>query len=98
MNPTLRAAFDWVNSELAREAARLMDEAKGWILLVEDLEFGSLSLHGPFDDPVSASEAAARWKEELNRFNADNDIGWEVTVYPLQPRPFPEIGESKETP
>lgn len=84
--------------ELRREASLLIgrlraeheDELRrnaiGYVIVVRDDEFGTLSATGLWPDYATAKLVALRENGDLHRDHPDGEPGWTSTVVPVQPR------------
>lgn len=88
MSKAMSAFRNWLHQEEAKDAAFQVENAVGHVVALTDLEFGRVTLYGPYEDPVEAMRQADMFAADLNRFNAEGDYGWTATVYPLQPRVY----------
>lgn len=80
-----RLALGFIREEQARDEIERADRALGWIVMLEDLDFGSKTLYGTFEDPVDAIAWSEKFRNELNECVGENEEGWQTTVFPLQP-------------
>lgn len=77
---TIGEAFGLLCSRTPAEEAEL---ASGWLVKVDDLDYGMVSFYGPYGDVVEAMRFAEQYQATLDKDVEPGNRGWKVTVHPM---------------
>lgn len=84
--PDRKALEAFLDEQTARDELDTLERAIGWTVRSVDLEFpDSVHCFGFWEDPLDAMRAAEFHREEVNRDNSPESLGWAVTVQALLP-------------
>lgn len=83
MNVDPRAVRDLLADARLASARADAAEARGWVVVSRDDEYGHLHITGPYETPEAALIAAQRDHEAVNSSLPDGEPGWTHTVHPL---------------
>lgn len=81
-------ALSLLHDLMAQHKAEEVDRAVGWVVVCHDDLDCSITLHGPFEDPLEALAWAEALERDCNRGRVagdPNDPPWRATVQPLLP-------------